>query len=188
MTYYYLDIAAKRTKCFDIKTTCSLQIFTYNETKELRIPEFEIGEPIDQYRKKNRIYLLNNFKNLHNITFTENDKIETQSFTFSYNGSKIRFAARARGITGEFYNMKLYYYYCDETVRNGVRLPETYAPPANGLKRVALNCTSNAVSKYNESSFEGLCWSNGTWNIFGNETGCFCRPGYEMLGMGCQRK
>ncbi len=43
VAYYYLDTAAKRTDCYDSKTTCSLQIFTYNETKELRIPEFEFG-------------------------------------------------------------------------------------------------------------------------------------------------
>ncbi len=185
---YYLDIgAAKRTGCFPIKATCSLQIFTYNETKQLCIPD-GFGQTDDEKKKQRRIYLLNNFKHLHNITFTENDKIENDSFPFSYNGSKIRFAARARGINGKFYNMELYYYYCDETLRNGVRLPRTYAPPADELKRVALNCTNNAVTKYNESSFEGLCLSDGTWNITGNDTGCLCRSGYEMSRTGCQRK
>ena len=184
VAYYYLDITAKRTSCFNIKTTCSLQIFTYNETKELRIPG---GVGKDQKRKL-RIYLLSNFKHLHNITFNINNKTENDSFPFLYNGSKIRFAARARGISGEFYNMELYYYYCDENVTNGVRLPQTCAPPANESKRVALNCTSNAVTKYNESSFEGLCLSDGTWNIIGNDTGCLCRSGYEMSRTGCQRK
>ncbi len=148
--------AARRTGCFPIKATCSLQIFTYNETKQLCIPD-GFGQTDDEKKKQRRIYLLNNFKHLHNITFTENDKIENDSFPFSYNGSKIRFAARARGINGKFYKMELYYYYCDETLRNDVRLPRTYAPPADELKRVALNCTNNAVTKYNESSFEKDC-------------------------------
>ena len=175
---------AKKTNCFN---KCSLQIFTYNGTKELRIPGAEISGTEEEKRKKRQVYLLNNFKILYNITFTEFNKIERQSFMFAYNGSKIRFAIRAIGIFGEFYNMTLYYYYCKETVWNGVRLPRTIAP-ANGLKSVTLNCTSNAVSKYNESSFEGSCWYNGTWGFPGNDVVCLCRPGYEMLEMGCRSK
>jgi hypothetical protein len=177
-TYFYMGIAAKKTKC---QTTCSLQIFTFDETSK----EFHI--PRAWYRTKPRDYLLKNFKPRHNVTFTEFNKIEMQSFTFVSNGSKIRFGVRARGITGELHNMTLYYYYCDESVRNGVRLPRTIAP-ANGTKRLTLNCTSNAVSKDNKSSVERSCRYNGTWVFPGNDTGCLCRPGYEMLEMGCQRK
>jgi hypothetical protein len=184
-----VDIKATRTKCHN--TTCSLQIFIYNGTEELDIPRNPSGGVSG--RKKQQMYLLNNFMNLHDVTFTENNKIETQSFNFShnccvdfsYNCSKLRFAIRARAIKGELHNMKVYFYYCKETLRNGVRLARTYAP-SSGLKRVAVNCTSNAVSKYNESSFDGLCWYNGTWNI-GNDTECYCRPGYGMSG-GCKRK
>jgi hypothetical protein len=174
-----VDIVSEKDICAREKSTCSLQIFTYNERKELRIP-------FTSDKKTQQIYLLKNFRHRQDVTFTEFDKIEMQSFTFTYNGSKIRFGIRARGISGKFHNMTLYYYYCDETVRNGVRLPRTIAP-ANGTKRLTLNCTSNAVSKENESSFERSCRYNGTWVFPANDSGCLCRPGYEMLKIGCQR-
>ena len=186
---YHVDIKATRTKCHN--TTCSLQIFIYNGTEELDIPRNPSGDVSG--REKQQMYLLNNFMNLHDVKFTANNKIETQSFNFShnccvdvsYNCSKLRFAVRARAIKVKLQNMKVYFYYCKETVRNGVKLARTYAP-SNGLKRVAVNCISNAVSKYNESSFDGFCSYNGTWNIE-DDTDCYCRPGYGTPG-GCKRK
>ena len=179
VTSYYLDTATKKRACFNQSLTCSLQIFTYIETKEFKFPRYDVSILSEENKKRQQTYLLNNFKRFHDIT------MEMQTFTFHYNGSKIRFAVRARGISGEFHNMTLYYYYCNEIVWNGVRLPRTIAP-ANGSKSVTLNCTSNAVSKDNESSFEGSCWYNGTWSFPGNDTLCSCRPGYEMLEMGCR--
>jgi hypothetical protein len=124
---YHVDIKATRTKCHN--TTCSLQIFIYNGTEELDIPTNPSGGLSG--RKKQQMYLLNNFMNLHDVKFTHaNNIIETQSFKFShnccvdvsYNCSKLRFAFRARAIKVKLQNMKVYFYYCEETVRNGVKL------------------------------------------------------------------
>ena len=160
----------RNTKCFN--PNCSLQIFIYNGSKEPLIPNR--GDPLDknELKKKQRIYLFNNFKKLHDVTFPGVD-----TFQFFHNGSKAWFGIRARGMQGELHNMKFYYYYCEETLINGLKFPRTYASSSEWKRVVEPNCQNNAVSKKNESSFQRYCLHNGTWSI-GNDTECFCRPGY----------
>lgn len=156
--------------------TCSLQIFiaTFNSSEELNLPS-------GQRAKKN--YLLTHFRKLYDINFTESNKLEIHSFNFSHNGPIVMLAMRARGISGEIHNINLYYYYCKETVVGSVMFVRTNAP-LTGTKRVVANCTNNAISKSNGSSFEGFCWFNGTWSIE-KDAECLCRPGYEALQKGC---
>ena len=178
---YQLDINVERTKCTIPGETCSLQIFIYNGTEQLSIPN-----PLSHganWKEAARDYLFSNFRYLHDINFTEYNQIERKSFQFLYNGSKAILAFRARGINGVLHNIEMYYYYCEETLKDGVKLPRIDAP--NGLQIVAVNCASNALS--NESDLSGLCLYNGTWTL-GNDTECFCKPGYKMLGKKCQSK
>ena len=175
---YYLDIKAKRTSCTVSRKTCSLQIYiasSLNSKDELDIP-----------KTGKKTYLLNTFKKLYDVNFTKDDKLVIQSFNFTHTGRIAMLAMRARGIYGEMRNINLYYYHCQKTIVGSVNFVRTNAP-LTGIKRVVANCTSNAISKFNGSSFEGWCWFNGTWS-FPNDAKCFCKRGYETLVTGCIRK
>ena len=179
---YQLDIQAKRTACYMQGKTCSLQIFiatcTFNSSDQVELPK--------DGKQAIKNYLLINFKKIYDINFSDSNKFEVQSFNFSHTCPIVMLAMRARGISGEIHNITLYYYYCKETVVRSVMFLRTNAP-LTGIKRVLANCTNNAVSRSNGSNIEGFCWYNGTWS-FPNDMKCLCRPGYEALKTGCERK
>ena len=133
-----------------------------------------------------KTYLLNTFKKLYDVNFTKFNELEIKSFSFSHTGRTVILAMRAREIYGKLHNINLYYYYCQETIVGSVKFVRTNAP-LTGIKRLVANCTNNAISKFNGSSFEGWCWFNGTWS-FPKDAKCFCKRGYEALETGCIRK
>ena len=178
---YKLDIEVERTECTISGRVCSLQIFIFNGTKELLIPNPQ--SHLENWKEAARDYFFSKFRKLHDINFTEYNKIERKSFHFSYNGSKAIIAFRATEIKGVLHNIEMYYYYCKKTIKDGVELPLINTP--NGMEIVPVNCTSNAIS--NESDLNGVCLYNGTWTLE-NNTKCLCKPGYEMLDKGCQGK
>ena len=130
------------------------------------------------------------FSLVHNIT---NSAIPIgtrfkQTFSFKPNNTNaVTFAVRSRGACGYILNMTMYYYYCEETYVNSVKLMKSPSPPS-GFKLVAANCSKNSLASSNVTRLEGRCYSNGSWSM-NNDFICSCIEAYEPnQKSGCSRK
>ena len=125
------------------------------------------------------------FKPLYNIT---NNTTPTATFTrttqtFSFNKQNysqgVTLAFRSRGACGSIFRIKMYYYYCEETINKGLKFEKTPSL-AQGFKNVTGSCSENSVPSNNVTSVNRYCYSNGTWGkLEHGNLECFCVEGYE---------
>ena len=102
----------------------------------------------------------------------------SQSFNFNRNGTKgVSFAVRSRGACGKIFNMAVYYYFCEETFVNSIRLMKTLSP-LSGSKLVPANCSENSSPLNASRGLQGNCYSNGSWDV-NEDFKCLCTAGYE---------
>jgi hypothetical protein len=135
--------------------------------------------------------LLSVFSLVHNITtnsVSSNGTRINQTFFFNPNNTKeVRFAVRSTGACGSIFNMTTYYYHCEETYVNSVKLVKT-SSPITGFKLVTANCSKNSLPAGNVTRLEGRCYSNGSWSI-NEDFECSCIEGYEPnKKRGCSRE
>ena len=128
--------------------------------------------------------ITSSFKPLYNITSntlpTTNLTRTIQTFSFnSQNYSQgLTLAFRSRGACGSIFRIKMYYYYCEETINDGVKFGRIPSP-AEGFKNITGNCSENAVPSNNVTSVNGYCYRNGTWGkLEHGNLKCFCVEGY----------
>jgi hypothetical protein len=101
----------------------------------------------------------------------------THIFTFRKNSSNIiSLAVRGIGVCARVYSIKLYYYYCEENIKEGIKFPKTMSP-IEGWKNVEANCSINSSPSNQRKNQSGLCGYNGTWKIE-KDMGCVCNKGY----------
>ena len=125
------------------------------------------------------------FKPLYSITNNTSPTATltrtTQTFSFhKQNYSQgVTLAFRSRGACGSIFKIKMYYYYCEETINNGVKFERTLSS-AERFKNITGNCSENSVPSNNVTSLNRYCYQNGTWGEpeHGNLE-CFCVEGYE---------
>ena len=124
------------------------------------------------------------FKSLYNITIntlptaTLTRTIQTFSFSSQNYSQGVTLAFRSRGACGSIFRIKMYYYYCEETVSEGVKF-ERIPSPAKGFKNVTGNCSENSAPSNNVTSANRYCYPNGTWGkLQNNNFKCFCVEGY----------
>ena len=125
------------------------------------------------------------FKPLHKIT---NKTLPTTALTkttqtFSFNGQNysqgLTLGFRSRGACGSIFRIKMYYYYCEETISEGIKFERTVSP-AKEFKNVTGNCSENSMSSNNVTSVYRSCYRNGTWGkLEDGNLECFCVEGYE---------
>ena len=125
------------------------------------------------------------FKPHYNITsdasLTTSLTNTTQTFSFhKQNYSQgVTLAFRSRGACGSIFRIKMYYYYCEETINDAVKFVKTLSP-AKGFKNITGNCSENSVPSNNVKSVTRYCYSNGTWGkLEHGNLKCFCVEGYE---------
>ena len=125
--------------------------------------------------------------NITNNTYPSQTRFK-QTFFFNPNDAEgVTFAVRSRGACGSIFNMTMYYYYCEETFVNSVKLTKTPAP-LNESKLVTANCSKNSMASSNLTRLEGYCYSNGSWNM-NKDYKCLCIEGHEPNDKrGCSRK
>ena len=177
--------------CFDPRNAIHVpcysnyfQVYVYRGQNATNIPSGNNKAAVKKY-------LLNNFSPVYNITNTTSpvkatNKKEKHTFTFHQNQSKgITFGIRSRGACGRISQMKMYYYYCEETCKNRVKFVKTISP-ASGSKQVHGNCSSNSSPSNNERNLKGSCSSKGTWFIR-DTINCSCIQGYYSGRGECDR-
>ena len=189
----YVDVEVKFEMCTGDKAKDQpcysnyLEVYVYRGQNEPNFPSRSDKPAVKKY-------LLNNFSPVYNITNTTSrvkatNKKEKHTFTFHQNQSKgITFGIRSRGACGTIYRMKMYYYYCAATCKNGVLYAKTISP-ADGSKQVPGNCPKNPspISIDNKTSLNGSCSSNGTWFI-PDTVNCYCNQRSSSRRGGCQCK
>ena len=104
---------------------------------------------------------------------------ETNIFKFYKNTSNSIFlAVRGKSVCARVYDIKLYYYYCEERYLKNIKFPKTMSP-AEGSKTVEANCSVNSSPSSQTGIQSGFCEHNGKWRI-GTNMGCFCEKGFEQ--------
>ena len=137
-------------------------------------------------RKNRKMYLYSNFSLVHVIKAVTGNKTKTR-FKLSYSGQYITFGISAKAVDATVYGIKMFYYYCEETLINNIYFPNTTSS-ANQPKAVHGTCSENSKSLNNGTEFEALCLQNGTWTRR-NGSECLCVGGFEpRLSQGCRRK
>ena len=124
------------------------------------------------------------FKPFYNITINTSPTTtlvrttQTSSFHSQNYSQGVTFAFRSRGACGSIFRIKMYYYFCEETVSEGIKFKRTTSP-AEGFKNVTGNCSENSVPSNNITSGNRYCFPNGTWSKLDNDNlECFCVGGY----------
>ena len=125
------------------------------------------------------------FKPLYNITnnTSPTSTLTRTTQTFSFNKQNysqgVTLAFRSRGACGSIFRIKVYYYYCEETINDAVKFERTLSP-AEGFKNITGNCSENSVPSNNVKTVNRYCYSNGTWGkLEHGNLECFCVEGYE---------
>ena len=185
----YVDVTAEFTKCFDYGKgdfePCSSNYFEVYIHRGKNRPEMktETAETV----------LYTQFTSLYNITtntplLSQTPQKKKKTLNFDQNITEgVTIAVRSRGACGKILHMTVYYYYCDETFVDSVRLKKTPSPKV-GPKLVTGNCSEHSQPSSNLTRLEGYCYRNGSWNMNG-DLECLCIEGYEPDGkLGCLRK
>ena len=134
--------------------------------------------------KNRKTYLYSNFYLVDVIKAVAGNKTKTR-FKLSYSGQYITFGISAKAVDATVYGIKVFYYYCEETLIKNIYFPNTTSS-ANQSEAIYGNCSENSKSLNNGTEFEALCLQNGTWTRR-NGSGCLCVGGFEPR-LGCQRK
>ena len=183
----YVDVTAEFTLCDDPGSgdlqPCSSNYFEIYIHRGKDRPEIESETAVT--------VLHTNFSSLYNITANNSLLSQTpqkQTFKFDQNKAEgVTFAVRSRGACGKILNMTMYYYYCEETFVDSVRLKRTPSPRI-GPKLVTGNCSEHSKPSGNLTRLEGHCYRNGSWRMNGDYK-CLCITGYEPKeNRGCSRK
>ena len=136
--------------------------------------------------KNRKTYLYSNFYLVDVIKAVAGNKTKTR-FKLSYSGQYITFGISAKAVDATVYGIKVFYYYCEETLIKNIYFPNTTSS-ANQSEAIYGNCSENSKSLNNGTEFEALCLQNGTWTRR-NGSKCLCVAGFEpRLSQGCRRK
>ena len=185
----YVDMKIKFVLCFDGRTDFScyanhLEVFVYNGTL-----------------RRSYLWLrnvVNLFQFLHNITASRHEngtiteKTQNETFSFLRNISKtVTFGLKSSGACVTLYDIKMYYYYCEERIINNVKFPKTISPPHGSVvHQLQLNnsCVNNSKPWKPNQTLYFSCYSNGTFLVNNGASSfrCNCLPGYEPRN-GCSR-
>ena len=185
----YLDVTAEFTLCDNPETgkfqPCSSNFFEVYIHRGKNRPEIT--------RQTAETVLRSQFYSIYNITansslLSQTPQEQNQTFNFDQNKTEgVTFAVRSRGACGKIFNMTMYYYYCEETFADSVRLRKTPSPKI-GPKLVTGNCSEHSQPSNNLTRLEGYCYKNGSWNVNG-DLKCLCIEGYEPNEkLGCSSK
>lgn len=185
----YVDVTAEFTLCDNPATgkfrPCSSNYFEVyiNRGKDRPDIKKETAETV----------LRSQFYSIYNITANNSLLSQTpqkQKQTFNFDQSKtegVTFVVRSRGACGKILNMTMYYYYCEETLVDSVRLKRTPSPKI-GPKVVTGNCSEHSQPSNNWTRLEGYCYRDGSWSMNGDFK-CLCIKGHEPdKKRGCSRK
>jgi hypothetical protein len=155
----------------------SLEIYLCNRTTELS-SETE-GKDLKAFFKQKCSfrYTANNSNVKGRNASGTNGEILTHIFKFyKKSWNNISLAVRGIGVCARVYSIKLYYYYCEENIKEGIKFPKTMSP-IEGWKNVEANCSINSSPANQRKNQSGLCGYDGTWKIKKN-MGCVCNKGY----------
>jgi hypothetical protein len=117
-------------------------------------------------------------KNLTLVATLKNQVINTaklHKFHFEPKESQFSIVFLSAGSCTRIQDIRLSYFFCDNSSSAGVNLPRTVAP-VNGSQRVNVSCLENTLNPGNEEAY-GLCSSKGIWEI---KSPCMCKKGYTL--------
>ena len=126
------------------------------------------------------------FKSFCNITIitSPTTTLTRTTQTFSFNTQNysqgVTLAFRSRGACGSIFRIKMYYYYCEETISKGLKFKETLSP-AEKFKSVTGYCSENSVPSNNTTSVNRCCYPNGTWSELEDDIKCVCAEGHAPI-------
>ena len=185
----YVDVTAEFTLCDNPDTGKFIQCFS--NYFEIYIHRGKDRPDIEKETAETVLH--SQFFSLYNITannslLSQTPQKQKQTFNFDQNKTEgVTFAVRSRGACGKIFNMTMYYYYCEETFVDSVRLKKTPSPKI-GPKLVTGNCSDHSQPSNNLTRLEGYCYRNGSWNT-NRDLKCLCIEGYEPdEKRGCSRK
>ena len=185
----YVDVTAEFTLCDNPNTgkfqPCSSNFFEVYIYRGKNKPDIT--------KKTAGTVLRSQFYSIYNITansslLSQTPQKQKQTFNFDQNKTEgVTFAVRSRGACGKIFNMTMYYYYCEETFVDSVRLKKTLSHKT-GPKLVTGTCSEHSKPSSNLTRLEGYCYRNGSWSVTG-DLKCLCFKGYgPNKKRGCSRK
>ena len=148
----YVDVEAEFKSCFDPDkanpVSCASNYY------EVYIHRGKTNIDVEKATLDDFFSVFSLVHNITNNTIPSGTRFK-QTFSFNPNGTKaVTFAVRSRGACGYIFNMTMYYYYCEETYVNYVKLMKTPSSPS-GFKLVTAKCSKNSLASSNVTSLEG---------------------------------
>ena len=151
--------------------------------EECYLDYFEVYIYPGKYKLQDNKNVYSYFKPLYNITNNTSPTATltrtTQTFSFNQQNYSqgVTLAFRSKGACGSIFKIKMYHYYCEETINDALKFERTLSP-AEGFKNITGNCSENSVPSNNFKT--RYCYSNGTWGeLEHGNLECFCVEGYE---------